>query len=168
MPTKRNDVEERSAVDREVGFTRVTLAWVFVLIILFVVTSTPSSTESRSVHFSIRASFGGGDASTQGEGECADCSEMLRASLPMAQVFDVARAMMGEAWADPKPFEMTATFADEDGKARLTMRMVFVSAEARNQNVRDYGSIEAGKQTLARLAEVLAEHLSTRTNGGVQ
>ena len=31
-------------------------------------------------------------------------------------------------------FEMMATFAEE-GKARLTMRMVFASAEARDQNV---------------------------------
>jgi hypothetical protein len=58
--------------------------------------------------------------------------EMVRASLPMPQVFDVARRMMGEAWGDP-PFEMTATFAGEDGKARLTMRMEFVTAEARDQ-----------------------------------
>ena len=53
---------------------------------------------------------------------------------------------------------MTATFADGDGKARLTMRMAFVSVEARDRDVQEYGSIEGGKQTLERLVE----HLSAR------
>ena len=59
---------------------------------------------------------------------------------------------MRKAWTDPKQFEMTATFADEDGRTRLTMRMVFVPA-ARDQNAQEYGSIEGGKQTLERLVE---------------
>ena len=76
----------------------------------------------------------------QGDGECVDGTEMLRASLPVPQVFDVARRMMGKAWTDPKPFAMTATFAGEDGKARLSMRMVFVPAEAaRDEYVQEYG-----------------------------
>ena len=143
MPAKRNDVEEESAAEREITFTRVILAWVLVLVILFWITSTPPSTESRSVQFLIRGSLGGGNASTQGEGDCADGTEMLRASLPMPQVFDVARRMMGEAWADPKPFAMTATFAGEDGKARLSMRMVFVPAEARDRYAQEYGGWRA-------------------------
>ena len=57
---------------------------------------------------------------------------MIRASLAMPKVFAVARRMMGKAWADPKPFEMTATFAGEDGKPLLTMQMVIVSAEPRD------------------------------------
>jgi uncharacterized protein YndB with AHSA1/START domain len=65
-------------------------------------------------------------------------------------------------------FQMIATFADEDGKTRLTMRMVFVSAEARDQNVREFDSIEGGKQTLARLADYLSTRLAARTNGGMQ
>jgi uncharacterized protein YndB with AHSA1/START domain len=64
--------------------------------------------------------------------------------------------------------EKITTFEEEAGGTLVTMRMVFVSAEARDQNVRDYGSIEGGRQTLARLAEVLAERLSTRMNGGVR
>ncbi len=166
MPEKRNDVEEESTADREVAFTRVTLAWVLVLVILFGVTSTPPLTESRLVQFSIRGSLGGGGASTQSEGECAEGTEMIRASLAMPPVFDGLRRMMWKAWAGPKPFakpfakpfEMTATFAEEDGKARLTMRMVLVPTEARDQNVQEYGSIEGGKQTLERLVE----HLSAR------
>ncbi len=157
MPEKRNDLEDSTA-DREIALTRVTLAWVLVLVVLFGVTSTAPLTESRSVQISIRGSLGGGDASTLSEDESEEGTEIIRASLAMPQVFDVPRRMMGEAWADPKPFEMTATFADEDGKARLTMRMVFVPAETRDQNVQEYGSIEGGKQTLERLVE----HLSAR------
>jgi hypothetical protein len=132
MPAKRNDIEEESAADREIAFKRVAFAWVLVLVILFGITSTPPSTEDRSIQFSIRGSLGGGDASTQGEGECAEGLEMIRASLAMPKVFAVARRMMGEASADPKPFEMTATFAGEDGKPLLTMQMVIVSAKPRD------------------------------------
>jgi hypothetical protein len=45
---------------------------------------------------------------------------------------------------------------------------VFVSAEARDQNVREFGSIEGGKQTLERLADYLSTRLAARTNGGMQ
>jgi hypothetical protein len=83
---------------------------------------------------------------------------MIRASLAMPKVFAVAGRMMGEAWADPKPFEMTATFADEDGRPLLTMQMVLVSAEARDLYAQESGSIDGGKQTMERLAE----HLSAR------
>ena len=145
MPEKRNDVEEESTADREVALLRVTSAWVLVLVVLFGVTSAPPPTESRSIQFSIRGNLGGGGASAQSEGGCADGTEMIRASLAMPQVFDVARRMMGEAWADPKPFEMTATFAGEDGKARLTMRMVFVSAEPRDQYAQEYGGWRLGR-----------------------
>jgi hypothetical protein len=158
MPAKRNDMEEESAAEREIAFTRVISAWVLVLVILFGITSTPPPTEGRSVQFSIRGSLGGGDASTQGEGECAEGIEMIRASLAMPKVFAVARRMMGKAWADPKPFEMTATFAGEDGKPLLTMQMVLVSAAPRDPYAQEYGSIEGGKQTLDRLVE----HLSAR------
>jgi hypothetical protein len=154
MPAKRNDVEE-SAAEREIAFTRVILAWVLVLVILFWITSTPSPTESSSVRFLIRGSLGGGDASTQREGECAEGAEMIRTSQRMAQDFRAPHAMV---WTDPKQvalwwgpkgftamierggpapqFEMMATFAEE-GKTRLGMRMVFVPAEGRDQNVRE-------------------------------
>jgi hypothetical protein len=86
----------------------------------------------------------------------------------MPQAFDVARRMMRKAWADPKPLEVTATFGDEDCKARLMMRVVFVPAEARDQEVQEYGSIEGGKQTLERLAEHLSDRLAAKTEGGVR
>jgi hypothetical protein len=145
MPAKRNDMEEESAAEREIAFTRVISAWVLVLVILFGITSAPPWTESRSVEFSIRGSLGGGDASTQGEGECAEGLEMIRASLAMPKVFAVARRMMGEAWADPKPFAMTATFAGEDGKPLLTMQMVLVSSEPRDQYAQEHGGWRLGR-----------------------
>jgi hypothetical protein len=48
------------------------------------------------------------------------------------------------------------------------MRMVFASAAARDENVREYGSIEGGKQTLERLAEHLSARLAAKTNGGMR
>jgi hypothetical protein len=137
MQAKRNDVEEESAAEREIAFTRVILAWALVLVLLFWITSTPPSTESSSVQFLIRGSFGGGDATAQSE--CAEGMEIVRASLAMPQVFEVPRRLMQEAWAGPKPLEMTAIFMGEDGKARLTMRMEFVSPEERDQYVQEYG-----------------------------
>jgi hypothetical protein len=153
MAEKRNDVEEESAAEREITLTRVTSAWVLVLVILFGVT-TPL-TENRSIQFSIRTSLGGGVASTPSEGECVEGAAMIRTSQAMAQDFNALHAMV---WTDAKQlalwwwpkgftatierggpapqFEMMATFAEE-GKTRLAMRMVFVSAEGRDQNVRE-------------------------------
>ena len=78
--------------------------------------------------------------------------------IVFTRAFDAPRRMVWEAWTDPKQlvlwwgpkgftatierggpapqFEMMATFAEE-GKTRLGMRMVFVSAEGRDQNVRE-------------------------------
>jgi hypothetical protein len=147
MPGKRNEVE-RSAADREIAFTRVTTALVFVLIILFGIT-TPLM-EDQSIRISI-CGLGGGVASTRGEGECAEGREVIRASPTMPHVFDVPMV-----WTDPKQvalrwgskgftatiergrpvpqFEMMATFAEE-GKTRLTMRMIFLPAEGSDQSV---------------------------------
>jgi hypothetical protein len=132
-------MEPESTANRETAFTRVTFACAFVLVILFVITSTPPPNESQSLQFSIRGSLGEGDVSAPGEGECAEGIEMLRASVAIPKAFAVARRMMGKIWADPKPFEMTATFAGEDGRPLLTMRMVLVSAEPRNPYAQDYG-----------------------------
>jgi len=59
--------------------------------------------------------------------------------------------------------EKITTFEDAAGGTLVTMRLVFPSAEARDQNVRDYGSIEGGKQTLERLAGYLAGSLAGKT-----
>lgn len=54
---------------------------------------------------------------------------------------------------DGKPaFHVTVTFEEENGKTRLTMRTRFASVEA-FEEVKKFGAIEGGKQTLTRLAE---------------
>ncbi len=161
MPAKRNDIDEESAVEREIAFTRVILAWVLVLVILFWITSTPSPTESSSVQFLIRGSFGGGAGSAESGAECEEGTEVIRTSQAVAQDFNAPHAMVepqSVIWTDPKQvalllgskritamlerggparqFEMMATFAEE-GKPRLTMRMFSVPAEGREENVRE-------------------------------
>jgi len=55
-------------------------------------------------------------------------------------------------------FEATWTFeALDGGRTRTTIRMLFTTAEDRDKIVKEYGAIEGGKQTLARLAEQLAK-----------
>jgi uncharacterized protein YndB with AHSA1/START domain len=55
-------------------------------------------------------------------------------------------------------FTATWTFeAVDKKKTRVTIRMVFPTAEERDTVVREYGAIEGGKQTLQRLDELLAE-----------
>lgn len=54
-------------------------------------------------------------------------------------------------------FVATWTFEAQGTKTRLTLKMVFPSAAAREHVVKTYGAIEGGKQTLARLAEQLAK-----------
>ncbi len=56
-------------------------------------------------------------------------------------------------------FHGMITFEDLGGRTRLTMRMVFPTAEGRNMVVEKFGAIEGGHQTLARLAELLARGL---------
>lgn len=57
----------------------------------------------------------------------------------------------------PADFLSTITFEAQGSKqTAVVMQAVFPSAEAREQAVRDYGAIEGGQQTLARLAEYLA------------
>lgn len=57
----------------------------------------------------------------------------------------------------PIHFQVTATFMPEGTQTRLTMRMIFPTAEARDYVVREYGAIEGGQQTLARLAAYLEQ-----------
>ncbi|GIL02283.1 MAG: activator of HSP90 ATPase [Alphaproteobacteria bacterium] len=52
-------------------------------------------------------------------------------------------------------FEATMTFDDKDGGTLVTLRSVFPTAEARDLVVREYGAIEGGEQTLARLAAIV-------------
>ena len=59
----------------------------------------------------------------------------------------------GDDDVDPVRFRATVTFEDLGGKTRLTKRMVFPTAEARDQTVEKYGAAEGLGQTLDRLKE---------------
>ncbi len=65
-----------------------------------------------------------------------------------------------EKGEDPHAFFVTVTFADQGRKTGLTMRSIFRSAAARDHVVREFGAIEGGKQTLARLEEYLQSKLA--------
>lgn len=55
-------------------------------------------------------------------------------------------------------FESTWTFdAIDDGTTRVTIRMVFPTADDRDRVAKEYGAVEGGEQTLARLAGHLAK-----------
>ena len=58
---------------------------------------------------------------------------------------------------EPVQFHVTVMFADQGGKTKLTMGSLFSSAAERDRVVKEYGAIEGGNQTLARLAEHLAK-----------
>ena len=60
-----------------------------------------------------------------------------------------------EVGDEPVRFQVTVTFADENGKTRVTMEMLFPSAGARDHVVYTYGAIEGAQQTLDRLREHL-------------
>jgi len=62
-------------------------------------------------------------------------------------------------------FHVTVTFAEENGKTRLTMRSLFQSAEVRRKVIETFGALEGMKQTLVRLGEQLAHRsfVITRT-----
>lgn len=54
-------------------------------------------------------------------------------------------------------FTATVTFEELDGTTEVSMRMVFDSAQLRNQVVEEYGAIEGAKQTFNRLSEYLSQ-----------
>jgi uncharacterized protein YndB with AHSA1/START domain len=54
-------------------------------------------------------------------------------------------------------FKSTWTFEAEGDQTRVTIRMVFDSAEARGFVAKEHGAIEGGKQTLRRLGEYLRD-----------
>jgi uncharacterized protein YndB with AHSA1/START domain len=71
---------------------------------------------------------------------------------PERLVFTHAGGKKGEPGAH---FESTWTFEAQGAKTKLTLRMLFDSAAARDLNVKTYKSIEGGNQTLDRLAAYL-------------
>jgi len=63
---------------------------------------------------------------------------------------------------EPVQFRTTIMFEDLGGQTRLTWRGQFPSAAERARVIERYGADEGLLQTMARLAEVLAEHLAKR------
>ena len=53
-------------------------------------------------------------------------------------------------------FHVTVSFEEEHGKTRLTMTMLFETAELRDGVVKAYGAVEGLHQTLGRLEDHLA------------
>jgi len=62
-----------------------------------------------------------------------------------------------EQGGEPVHSEVTVTFTEHAGKTDLELRMTFPTAEEREMVVRKYHADEGGKQTLAKLAQHLAE-----------
>ena len=60
-----------------------------------------------------------------------------------------------EEGSEPVTFETTVTFAEEQGKTRLTLRMLFPTHEERELVAKRYGAVEGGRQTLGKLADYL-------------
>lgn len=54
-------------------------------------------------------------------------------------------------------FRATVTFADEGGKTKLAMQMLFETAELRSKVAEEFGAVEGLNQTLNHLAELLAK-----------
>ena len=61
---------------------------------------------------------------------------------------------------DPDAFDATVTFAEHDGKTRVTMRLVFKTKAQRDRTI-GFGAVELGNQTLRRLAEYVAQRTQT-------
>ena len=61
----------------------------------------------------------------------------------------------GEAEHADIKFHVTVTFEAQGDKTKVTLRSVFPTPEERDHVVKEYGAIEGGKQTLARLAGYL-------------
>lgn len=66
----------------------------------------------------------------------------------------------GEKPDDPEAFESTVTFTETNGKTEITLRGLFKTRAQLDRVIREYGALEGGKQTLARLAAYVAEQRS--------
>ncbi len=69
---------------------------------------------------------------------------------------------VGDDAVEPVRFHVTVTFAEENGKTRLTMRMIFPSAEALARVIKEYKADEGLTQTISRLGEFVASMAPTQ------
>jgi len=60
-------------------------------------------------------------------------------------------------------FQVTVTFEEVEGKTKLTMQMLFPTAELRNAVVEKYGAVEGLKQNMDKLAEYLMKNLNVKS-----
>lgn len=70
------------------------------------------------------------------------------------EIVEPARIVYGHGGgedAEPGQFRTTVTFEDLGGGTKLTLRMVFPSAEERDRVAKEYRAVEGGEQTLGRL-----------------
>ena len=67
----------------------------------------------------------------------------------------------GDKDVEPVNFQTTVTFEEQGGKTKLTMRALFPSAKAREHVVKKYRAIEGASQTMDRLEQHLAKHVSS-------
>lgn len=58
---------------------------------------------------------------------------------------------------EPVQFRTVATFEDLGGRTKLTMRLVFPSAEERDRVIREHGAAEGLTQTMGRLGDYVAD-----------
>lgn len=65
--------------------------------------------------------------------------------------------------SDPPHFKSTITFEEIGGKTKVEMNMLFPSAEKRNEAA-EFGAVEGGHQTLARLDQFLQDNKITHNN----
>ena len=62
----------------------------------------------------------------------------------------------GETEGRPDDFHTTVTFADKDGRTRITLRSVFQSAAMREQALK-FGALQGGHSTLDKLSEFVID-----------
>ncbi|HLK19126.1 MAG TPA: SRPBCC domain-containing protein [Bryobacteraceae bacterium] len=60
-----------------------------------------------------------------------------------------------EAGSEPVTFETTVTFAEEQGKTRVTLRMLFPTEEEKEFVVKKHGAKEGGEQMFGKLADYM-------------
>src|SRR5438128_629430 len=58
------------------------------------------------------------------------------------------------------PFESTVTFREENGLTRVSVRMLFETADGRDKIEKEFGAVEGLKQTLSRLEEEVSKMAS--------
>jgi uncharacterized protein YndB with AHSA1/START domain len=63
----------------------------------------------------------------------------------------------GDSADDQNAFESILAFEARGERTDLVMRTIFPTAELRDQAVKEFHAIEAGEQTLGRLADYLAD-----------